>query len=57
MNLRLILWTVGLAYLAFLLAHSTGSSLSVMFAAAILGAVVGFGLGSMFADRAKRKHS
>jgi Na+/glutamate symporter len=58
MNLRLTLWTVGMAYLAFLFAHSqAGSSLSVMLAAAILGAVVGVSLGSMFANRAKRKHS
>lgn len=58
MNLRLILWTVGMAYLAFLFAHNEGgSSLSVEFAAAFLGALIGFSLGAMFANRAKRKHS
>jgi hypothetical protein len=58
MNLRLVLWTVGMAYLAFLFAHNKpGLSLTVEFTAALLGAVIGFGLGGMFANREKRKHS
>jgi hypothetical protein len=47
-----------MAYLAFLFAHNKpGLSLTVEFTAALLGAVIGFGLGGMFANRAKRKHS
>jgi hypothetical protein len=55
MYLRLAFWTVAGAYTAFLFAHGNGgSSLRVMFFAAFLGAVMGFGIGGMFADRVKR---
>jgi membrane associated rhomboid family serine protease len=58
MYLRLGLWTVLLAYTAFLFARANGSSpLSVMFTAAFLGAIMGFGLGSVFVNRAARKQS
>ena len=58
MYLRLAFWTVVLAYTAFLFARANGSSpLSVMFTAAFLGAIMGFGLGSVFVNRAARKQS
>jgi membrane associated rhomboid family serine protease len=57
MYLRLAFWTVALAYTAFLFALNGGSSLSVMFTAAFLGAIMGFGLGSVFVNRAARKQS
>ena len=56
MNLRLILWTVGMAYATFLLARGNGaSSFGVRFTAPLLGAAIGYGLGGLFAKRAKRK--
>ena len=58
MYLRLGLWTVVLAHTTFLFARANGSSpLSVMFTAAFLGAMMGFGLGCVFANRAARKQS
>ncbi|MBZ5652369.1 MAG: hypothetical protein LAO18_18015 [Acidobacteriia bacterium] len=58
MNLRLILWTVGMAYAAFLLARGNGaSSFGASFIAPFLGAAIGFALGSLFVKRDKRKHS
>ena len=58
MYLRLAFWTVALAYTAFLFARGNGGSPpSVMFTAAFLGAMMGFGLGSVFANRAARKQS
>jgi hypothetical protein len=57
MYLRLAFWTVAGAYVAFLFAHGNhGYQLRVMFIAAFLGAVMGFCIGGMFADRVKRKH-
>ena len=41
MNLRLILWTVGMAYATFLLARGTASSFGILLAAAFLGGAVG----------------
>lgn len=56
MNLRLILWIVGMAYAAFLLARGNGaSSFGAMFTAPFLGAVIGYGLGGLFVKRNKRK--
>ena len=58
MNLRLILWTVSMAYAAFLLARGNGaSSFAAMFIAPFLGAAIGFGLGSPFVKRDRRKQS
>jgi len=58
MYLRLGFWTVTLAYTAFLLARGNGGySLSVIFTAVFLGAMMGFGLGSVFLNRAARKQS
>ena len=58
MYLRLGFWTVALAYTAFLIARGNGgSSLSVIFTAAFLGAMMGFGLGCVFANRAARQQS
>jgi hypothetical protein len=57
MYLRLCFWTLSLAYTAFLLAHGNGgSSLGVMLIAALLGALIGFGLGGMFINRVRRRH-
>jgi hypothetical protein len=56
MNFRLALWTVGMAYATFLLARGSASAFGVLFTAPFLGGAVGFGLGSLFIKRAKRKH-
>jgi hypothetical protein len=56
-NLRLVIWPLCMAYAAFLLAGTKSvSSLSVMITAAFLGAMIGFCLGIMFANRAVRRH-
>jgi TRAP-type uncharacterized transport system fused permease subunit len=56
-NLRLVIWPLCMAYAAFLLADTKSvSSLSVMITAAFLGAMLGFCLGIMFANRAHRRH-
>ncbi len=58
MNLRLILWTVGMAYATFLLARGNGaSSFGILFTAPFLGAAIGFALGSLFVRRNQRKQS
>jgi hypothetical protein len=58
MYLRLAFWTVAGAYTVFIFARGNGGSTdSVMFTAAFLGAVLGFSLGGMFANRATRKRS
>ena len=58
MNLRVILWTVGMAYAAFLLARGNGaSSFGFLFLAPFLGGGIGFSLGSLFVKRAKRKQN
>jgi TRAP-type uncharacterized transport system fused permease subunit len=55
-NLRLVIWPLCMAYAAFLLADTKSvSSLSVMITAAFLGAMIGFCLGIMFANRAVRR--
>jgi len=52
MNLRLILWTVGMAYASFLLARGNGaSSFGAKFIAPFLGAAIGFGLGVAWGSR------
>jgi NhaP-type Na+/H+ or K+/H+ antiporter len=46
------------AYTAFIFARGNGASTySAMYTAAFLGAVLGFSLGGMFANRAMRKRS
>jgi hypothetical protein len=58
MYLRLAFWTGAGAYTAFIFARGNGgSTYSVMFTAAFLGAVLGFSLGGIFANRATRKRS
>jgi uncharacterized membrane protein (DUF485 family) len=55
-NLRLVIWPLCMAYVAFLLATTkNAASLNVMILAAFLGAMLGFALGIMFANRAHRK--
>jgi RsiW-degrading membrane proteinase PrsW (M82 family) len=56
MHLRLIIWPLCIAYVAFLLASAKNApSLNVVIIAAFLGALIGFALGIMFANRAHRK--
>lgn len=56
MYVRLVFWTLAMAYTSVLLSRATsGSSLSIMLTAALLGAVLGFGLGGMFVNRRTRK--
>jgi hypothetical protein len=56
MSLRLIFWMLCMAYVAFLLAGTNSvSSLNVFIVAAFLGALIGFALGVMFANRAHRR--
>ena len=58
MYLRPAFWTVAGAYTVFIFARGNdGSTYSVMFTAAFLGAVLGFSLGGMCANRATRKRS
>jgi len=55
-NLRLVIWPLCMAYVAFLLATTKGAtSLNMLIIAAFLGALIGFALGIMFANRAQRK--
>lgn len=57
MNLRLIVWPLCMAYIAFLFASTkSASSLNMVIIAAFLGALIGFALGIMFANRAHRRH-
>jgi hypothetical protein len=57
MNLRIVLWTLCLAYVGFLLAGGkNASSIIVTMVAALIGAALGLGLGTMFNRRAARKH-
>jgi hypothetical protein len=56
MYLRLAFWISAMAYTSVLLSRGTGgSSPSTMLTAALLGAVLGFGLGGMFVNRRTRK--
>ncbi len=61
MYLRLAFWTGSMAYIAFLFAHfapdNAHSLPGVMPTAAFLGALLGFALGWMFANRVKRRHT
>jgi hypothetical protein len=61
MYLRFAFWTGSMAYIAFLFAHFAPdighSSPGVVPTAAFLGALLGFALGYMFANRVKRKHT
>lgn len=56
MYLRLAFWTLAMAYTSALLSRGTpGFSPSIMLTAALLGAVLGFGVGAMFVNRRARK--
>jgi hypothetical protein len=47
-----------MAYVGFLLAGTeSASSLNILITGAFLGAMMGFALGIMFANRAHRRHS
>jgi hypothetical protein len=57
MSVRLIFWMLCMAYVGFLLAGTeSASSLNILIAGAFLGAMMGFALGIMFANRAHRRH-
>lgn len=58
MNLRIILWTVAMAYGGFLWAGRGAQSFnSISMSGALIGAVMGFLLAMMFTRRAKRKQT
>jgi membrane associated rhomboid family serine protease len=58
MKLRLILWTLAMAYGGFLWAGRGAQSLNgITISAALIGAVIGFLLAIMFSRRERRKHS
>ena len=58
MKLRVILWTLAMAYGGFLWAGRGAQSLNGMTTSgALIGAVIGFLLAIMFSRRERRKHS
>lgn len=58
MYLRLVFWIVSGAYTASMFARGNGGApTGIMLTAALFGAILGFGLGGMFANRATRKRS
>jgi hypothetical protein len=61
MYLRLAFWTGSMAYVSLLFVHfapSNGhSSPGVLPSAAFVGALLGFALGCMFANRFRRRHT
>jgi membrane associated rhomboid family serine protease len=58
MSVRLVLWTPCMAYVGFLLAGARNAAPpSIAITAAFLGAMIGFALGIMFANRAHRRHT
>lgn len=58
MNLRVILWTLAMAYGGFLWAGRGAQSLNaVTLSGALIGAVTGLLLAIIFSRRAKRKHT
>ena len=58
MKLRVILWTLAMAYGGFLWAGRGAQSLNGMtISGALIGAVIGFLLAIMFSRRERRKHS
>jgi hypothetical protein len=58
MNPRVILWTLGMAYVGFLwTGQGTQSFNGSTISGALLGGLLGFSLAIMFNRRAKRKHT
>jgi hypothetical protein len=58
MNVRIVLWTLCLAYVGFLMAGGqNAASITITITAALIGAASGFGLGTMFNRRAARRHT
>jgi membrane associated rhomboid family serine protease len=58
MNLRVILWTLAMAYGGFLWAGRGAQSLNaITLSGALIGAVTGLLLAVIFSRRAKRKHT
>jgi membrane associated rhomboid family serine protease len=57
MSIRLILWTIAMAYVGFLIVgRGSVSPLGVTTSGALMGAGVGLILALMFSSREKRKH-
>jgi hypothetical protein len=57
MNIRIVLWTLCLAYVGFLLVGANNApSITILLAAGLIGAASGFGLGTIFNRRAARRH-
>jgi len=57
MSIRLICWTIAMAYVGFLIVgRGSSSALSVSASGALMGAGVGLILALMFSRREKRKH-
>ena len=58
MYLRLGFWTLAGSYIAFIFArNNSASGFSLPLTAAFFGAIMGFSLGGMFANRDARKRS
>jgi membrane associated rhomboid family serine protease len=57
MSIRLILWSIAMAYVGFLIvSRGSTSTLSVSASGALMGAGVGLILALMFSRRERRKH-
>ena len=57
MSIRLICWTIAMAYVGFLIVgRGSASALSVSASGALLGAGIGLILALMFSRRERRKH-
>ena len=56
-NIRLVLWTLCMAFAGFLLVGNTSSITSVTILGLSTGAAIGLALGIMFTHRANRKHT
>ena len=56
-NIRLVLWTLCMAFAGFLLVGSTSSITSVSILGLSTGAAIGLALGIMFTHRAHRRHT
>ena len=57
MKVRILVWTLCLAYVGFLLAGGNNApSVTITVAAAVIGAASGLGLATMFNRRSARKH-
>jgi hypothetical protein len=56
-NIRVVLWTLCMAFAGFLLTRSTPGITSIAILGFCVGAGIGLALGIMFTHRANRKHT